>query len=372
MKPGCKRLLVFILCLFGILLVNSFFLNILSGYKMCLFLLVLLSFFHFYFVFEKARSRYLPDILFEVFIFITSFFILYYLLGIIIGLARVPNNYNFHTIFMVLLPLGLYSILREIFRYNMLCKMENKKICTIIVIVLFILLDLTGSIYTASFHSQYDVVRFLSLTILPTISMNISYSLISKKVGYTPIIIFDLIMVLFPYLIPIIPNPNEYVISVIHLVVPVLFALRIDRFFNRLKDDHVPRDYRKKKCRGMIIPVVIILFLVYLYSGYFRYYAVAIGSGSMRPKINKGDIVIINQKDRSYDIGDVIAYKQKEYIIVHRIINKVTVDNVNYYYTKGDANNNADGIVLDDKMIIGKVKYDIPYIGYPTVWLGEI
>ncbi len=372
MKPGYKRILVFLISLIGILLINSFFLNLLSGYIMCLFLIGLLIIFHFFFIFEKNEKRYLSDIIFEVFLFITSFFILYYLLGIIIGLARTPNYFTFHGIFVVLLPLVLYGVLREIFRYNLLCKADKNKLCTILVIVLFIICDLTGNIYYASFKSQYDVVRFIALTILPTLSMNIAYSFISKKVGFIPIIIFHSIMLLFPYIIPIVPNPNEYVISVIQLVVPVLFALRIDRFFKKIKDDHIPRNYRKKKYRGFIIPLLIIIALVYFYSGYFKYYAVAIGSGSMHPKIKKGSIVIINQKDKSYDVGDVIAFNQKEYIIVHRIVKKITINNVNYYYTQGDANKNMDDLVLNDSLIIGKVNYNVPYIGYPTIWLGEM
>ena len=44
---------------------------------------------------------------------------------------------------------------------------------------------------------------------------------------------------------------------------------------------------------------------------------------------------------------------------------------IHIYYTKGDANNNVDGIVIEEDMTIGVVKVKIPYIGWPTVWFNK-
>ena len=161
--------------------------------------------------------------------------------------------------------------------------------------------------------------------------------------------------------------------AIIYLVVPVLFALRIARFFNRKKDEVLPSDYKKKKLKGIVVPVILIMAMVYLYSGYFRFYAIAIASGSMEDKIHKGDVVIVDQ-DYNYkdlEIGDVIAYRHEKIIVVHRIAKKVEIGDSYYYYTKGDANNNMDDLVIEEDVFIGKVRYKIPYIGYPTVWFNE-
>ena len=371
MKPGYKRLIIFIFCLLGILLINSFFFNFLSGYRISILIFALLAFFHCYYVFEKKDFRHFYDILFEIFVFVMSFFIIYYLFGIIVGLAKTVNYFTIRGIFIIILPLVLYIILREILRYNLLLKADDSKIISILVVVLFVMFDLTNTIYYANLNSEYATFRFTALSLLPVISSNIAYSYISKKTGYIPVVVFDLIMVLYPYLLPIIPNPSEYVVSVIKFIIPVLFALRIRRFFNRYKDDFIPSNYRKKRYIGLFLPAIIIIVLVYLYSGYFRYYAIAIGSGSMEPKIKKGDVVIVNQKTSKFEVDDVIAFKESEYIIVHRIVNIVKVGNEEYYYTKGDANQNIDDFVVDKKSIIGKVYGKVPYVGYPTVWLGE-
>ena len=372
MKSGYKRLLIFLSFIVIVLLANSFLLNFLSGYKITVFILVLFAIFHKVFVFERDRHRYLEDLIFEVFLFIMTFFILYYLIGLISGLARIPNYYTVNGIFGIILPIILYTIVREIFRYNMLCKADDSRICTIGVILVFILFDLSNNLFYLGFDSQYGLLRFVALLLLPAISENICYSYITKRTGYIPIIVFELIMTLYPYLIPIIPNPSEYVVSIIYLIIPVLFALRIGKFFNLKKDDRIPSDYHKRKYRGILGPALIVLAMVYFYSGYFRFYAIAIAGNSMTPNLRKGDIVIVDQKYRDLEVGDVIAFRQNKVIIVHRIIKIVEIDDEYFYYTQGDANNHMDDLVIDKDMVIGKTINRIPLVGYPTVWFGEM
>ena len=320
---------------------------------------------------EKDRHRYFKDILFEIIFYTIMFFILYYLLGILTGLARTPNYFTKDGMIDILIPIILYSILREIFRYNMLCKADENTLCTVLVVILFICFDLTNSFSLARIKTQYDVLKFVALTFLPVVTRNICYSYISKKMGYKPVIIFDLIFTLYPYIIPILPNPSEYVVSVIYLLTPLIFTYRILRFFELKKDDKIPRNYRKQKFKGLLLPVVIIIILVYFYSGYFRFYAIAIASGSMNPVIHKGDIVIVDQKNKKPEVGDVIAFKHESVIVVHRIVKQLEFKNHILYYTKGDANNNIDDFIVEDDVIIGKVTNKIPYAGYPTVWFNE-
>lgn len=373
MRRGYKKLLAFIVSLILILLINTFALNILSGYKMIVFLIALLIILKFYSSLEKDNNRYFKNIVFEIILYVLFYFVLFYTLGLIVGLVRTKNYISFVGIKDVLLPIILYTILREILRYNLLCKADENQFYITLTVILLILFDITDDFYYANFNSSYDVLRFVALVFLPIVARNISYSYISKKVGYKPIIIFDLIFTLYPYILPIIPNPNEYITSIIYLLVPVLFTFKIIKFFLNKGDDDIPSNYHKKKFALMILPIFWVITMVYFYSGYFKYYAVAIASGSMEPEIKTGDVVIVNQK-YSYDdlkVGQVIAFRHNKIIVVHRIAKKVKVENENIYYTKGDANNNIDDYIIEKNMIIGKIEYKIPYIGLPTVWFNS-
>ena len=101
----------------------------------------------------------------------------------------------------------------------------------------------------------------------------------------------------------------------------------------------------------------------------------SIGSGSMTPKINKGDAVVYERlSDNNLPKeGQVIVFKKENKTVVHRVIEIVNIgDNEYVYYTKGDANEKPDGYPIEVKDILGTVKYRIRYIGIPSVVLGEL
>ena len=133
------------------------------------------------------------------------------------------------------------------------------------------------------------------------------------------------------------------------------------------------RDYRKNRLIPLIIPVIIVCVLVYFSSGYFYYWAIAVATGSMKPVINKGDVVLIEKNNNysKYKKGDIIAFRYSNVVIVHRIINIINDNGTIYFYTKGDANKEKDNFVVKENMIVGRVNSKIPFIGIPTVWLSE-
>ena len=57
------------------------------------------------------------EVLFEIFSFVMFFFIVFYLMGLVVGLAKTRNYLTYTGIKNILLPLILFSILREILRY---------------------------------------------------------------------------------------------------------------------------------------------------------------------------------------------------------------------------------------------------------------
>lgn len=82
-------------------------------------------------------------------------------------------------------------------------------------------------------------------------------------------------------------------------------------------------------------------------------------SGSMEPKIKKGDIVIIDTKVSDYKVNDIVTFKDiNGSFVTHRIIEI----NENEIITKGDANNTIDD-AIDKSDIVGRYVYQIDGIG---------
>ena len=112
---------------------------------------------------------------------------------------------------------------------------------------------------------------------------------------------------------------------------------------------------------------------MYFVSDYFKYYAIAIGS--MKSVFNKGSAVIVQQIKKDHNminIGDIIAYRMNNNIVVLRVINIKTIANEIYFYTKGKVNSYKDNYKIPKENIIGRVKIKIPYVGYSSVRLSEL
>lgn len=112
------------------------------------------------------------------------------------------------------------------------------------------------------------------------------------------------------------------------------------------------------------IVTVLLVISIFPITGNIKFMVVQ--SGSMEPVINMGGIIMIKPFD-NYKIGDVISFgdiTKNKIPITHRI-HDMKVDNGRIsYITKGDANDAPDKKVISEKDIIGKVLFDVPYLGY--------
>lgn len=112
--------------------------------------------------------------------------------------------------------------------------------------------------------------------------------------------------------------------------------------------------------------ILLVLALVMLMSkinipGAFQTFLVR--SGSMSPTIKTGDFIVV-KPNSNYRIGDIITFNNSEnQKITHRIVNIKSENNIQKIFTKGDANKVVDDGYIFSNQIIGKVNYQIPYLG---------
>ena len=375
MKKGELKLFLFEIIIIIFLTLNSFISSILN-YKNVLFLLILLLIiFKFVFGFERSNNRYNKETIINLLIVILTCFILYYLSGLIIGFVKTEQLVNSYGFINFLFPFSLTLVLKEILRFNILKKGENNKVLLILTIVMFILFDVTFNLKNGFIGTRYSKFLFLALTLLPSISRNVTATYIAKKVSFIPNILWLLIVNLYANIIPIVPNTGSYIRSLIMFLFPIVVFYTIYMFFKNRKMEK-PLNYIKDKYRllGISLTGIFVAFVVYFSSGFFRYYAIAVATGSMNPNILVGDVVIVDQKYdlASVKVGDILACKYDNKIIVHRIIKIVKSGEEMFYYTKGDANTSVDNYSITRDMVVGIVKVKVPYIGLPTVWLNDL
>lgn len=372
-KKSYKKLYIFLTVILFVFLINSFIWHILNLNRIIIFLLFLTIIFEIIFGFEKDKHRHIKTIMVNMLIYLIIYYICYYLIGILIGFSKSGNYYTWYGIKTFIIPTTIYIITKEYFRYEIFCKAEGNRVLSVYSTIVFILIDISSAVAVAS-RDYNSIFLLISLTILPTISNNILCSYLTKQVGYKVNIVYLLIINLYQYFIPLIPNPNEYLKAIIEFLLPIILLAQFVKFFETEKDYLEDRDYKKIKISSLAIPLALTIILVYFVSGYFKYYAIAIATGSMTPNIRVGDVVVIKQKDYDYkkiDKGSIIAYKYNDTIVVHRVTRKLVDNNSYYFYTKGDANSKEDNYVVEPDNIIGVVKFKIMKIGLPTIWLNE-
>ena len=125
--------------------------------------------------------------------------------------------------------------------------------------------------------------------------------------------------------------------------------------------------------RISLLLVVIIIFLV---SGVFKYSLSAIASDSMYPALKKGDAIVIEEvTSKNVDTlkkDMIVAFYEEERIVTHRIVSIELDEGETYIITKGDNNDSKDVTKKKKDDIIGIVRLRIPYLGYPSVEISEI
>jgi hypothetical protein len=84
-------------------------------------------------------------------------------------------------------------------------------------------------------------------------------------------------------------------------------------------------------------------------------------TGSMKPVLdeNSNGIRIAPKSEEDINVGDIVSFRQNDYLVVHRVINKGKDEQGTYFITKGDNASIPDG----------KIRFkDIEYITIGVLW----
>lgn len=103
------------------------------------------------------------------------------------------------------------------------------------------------------------------------------------------------------------------------------------------------------------------------------YKILAVETGSMGKSYPVGSLIVADGcSPEEIREGDVISFVANEKLVTvtHRV---VSIDSENrLFYTKGDANNTADGSPVAFENLIGKAVIRIPYLGYASIWAHTV
>lgn len=377
MKKGYIKILIVSIILILLLSLNSI-LDILNIYTFILFLFITMIIIFYYLGYEKNNHRFQKDVMLNILIYSVVYIIITNISGLFIGFNKTGYNLRVISILENIIPVILIITMTEIIRYIFITKCSLYKTIYLLLMIVFILFDITLSINRYNLQILDELVNVIISIILPSISKNIMLNYLTLKVGYKPAILYRFIFELPIYFFPIFPDFGMYIESILKIVSPAILMYMIHYSFEKIRNKEVIIKKTKFNYEtiNLIVFSIIILMIVSLSSGWFKYYFLTIGSESMTGSINKGDIIIVKKLNdneiNNLKEGDILVFQHSKKIIVHRIVRILVIQNNNYFYTKGDYNESEDGYPIEKKDIIGTTSFRMPYLGYPAVWLNEL
>jgi len=118
----------------------------------------------------------------------------------------------------------------------------------------------------------------------------------------------------------------------------------------------------------VLVPIVVFTLITSRWPMLAGMRSFSVLSGSMQPTLPVGSL-IYTYPQNWYDIGSIIAFKNGDVTVTHRVVNIFNKDNIVYYETKGDANNTKDSHLVEAKSITGREIIVIPYVGRAIVFM---
>ncbi len=123
-----------------------------------------------------------------------------------------------------------------------------------------------------------------------------------------------------------------------------------------------------------------------------EYPFLTVASGSMRPTLNVGDLIVVQGVWNAGDLkaaprpeGDIIVFRSPRVegeMIVHRAVDKVQHNGLWFFETEGDQNGTPDiwtgsavppedlwGGKISERLLIGKVIGRVPWLGYVPLYV---
>ncbi len=373
-----KNILISIECLLAsMLIVDSFIRDIVSiNFLTCviaLLFLILVALMKL----EPDNRRYVSDAIETITIIVASYYILIYLFGLISGFCTNSNNFTLKGILTNIFKFGAYIVFCEMFRYMVATKEPKSKISLTLLVIVLSLCDVSDLIYKCNFNDISDTIALIGFSVVPSVIKNTALTYIALKVGFKPTIFYRFFMELPEYFLPIFPNTGEYVQTILNIAVPMcVFAYFWKKFSPRKSVTFEDPKIKTIKLSIQISLIVVMSVFVALISGFFKYQLLAVGSESMTPTILKGDAVMIRKLNseelRKLSIGDILAFKKSNIVLVHRIRKIINSKGELFFRTKGDFNNFEDNFITKEEDAIGIVLFKVHQIGAPTVWLKEL
>lgn len=301
--------------------------------------------------------------------------------GLVTKFGKSPVSFTVINMILNFLMVSTNLIGIEFARAYILKNIKKRSSLIYLVLITFFFTFIDTS-FTAlfSFKDKVLFTEYLGETFLPFLADHLLSTYVVLIGGPLASLAYRAPNQLFQWFSPILPDLTWGYKSIIGVMVPTIgytvisaSTSRRDFFRAGLK---APRTRFERKNDNSVtwITVLSVISIIAIWSstGLFGFQPNIVGSGSMEPVLQVGDITVTVDIDpRKITEGDIIQFRRGTEKIIHRVVNIYTADDVQYFITKGDANR-VDDDPITGNQITGQLVLTIPKIGWASIYVKTI
>ncbi len=309
-----------------------------------------------------------------VLITVLTYIVLLLVSGLFLTYGKNPYSVTFKGIILNLCSIGIVVLCIEYIRYKIINNVlkKDKLLIFVLIVIIFTLKDINLVELKNSLNIYY-IFKLVFSNIIPSAIKNVLLTYICMYTDFIPALIYEMLLYGVQWITPIWPKTPWVFDSIVNSVFPLILFLYC-RYEIASTDKFFLYKYSKPiEPKGTIPLVIGVVLVIWFALGIFPIKPIGIATGSMKPSINVGDLMIIQKcTANDIEIGDIIEYSRKDYSVIHRVIEKYQKDGETFLITKGDNNDSADADPVSERQLNGKAIYKIPYLAWPTLFIDSL
>lgn len=292
--------------------------------------------------------------------------------GLIEGFGKSPYDLSPEGIIKNAVIVGTMLVGKELIRGYLVNSVAGKRPNLTIGIFAVFMTLLSLSVYKIEgLKTGFDYIQYVGEYFLPELSKNIIATYLIYIGGPILSIIYMAVVQGTIWFLPVLPDLSWITKALIGTLCPIFSLMFIQYMYSKQLRLPGYGSCERENPMGWIITSIISISLVWFGLGVFPLKPSVIATGSMKPLIQPGDMVLVRKvmKIEDLKVGDIIQFRRDNIFIFHRIIDIKEINRETRIQTKGDNNSGADNELVNPEDVKGKVAYIIPKIGWPTLLL---
>ncbi|MDN5375927.1 MAG: signal peptidase [Thermacetogenium sp.] len=291
--------------------------------------------------------------------------------GFLSGFGKSPYSFTLRGILFNLVYVASGLLGMELCRAWLLNRLLHRPAAflPVLLALLFAVIDIPAKQIPGPESTLETWTQFCGSSVHPIVMEHLLASFLAMWGGALPALVYRGLLEAFEWFCPVLPDLNWAMKALTGTVVPLVGLAIIQEYYaSQLASRRRKRTTGEGMVRTTVFGVAAVV-TIWFSLGVFPVRPAVIYSGSMRPTLEVGDIVIIARKNPDLlTVGDIIAYRVEGSPIptIHRVIEVEGAGFDRKFITKGDDNDQPDEPVQQGQ-VKGKVVLVIPRLGWASI-----